>query len=80
MRKQRERPELTDEQQALLQQISDVAARTNTLRANYEAENQVLTQLIRRAMLELKLPARLIGEWSGLSESRVFQRRDGRSG
>jgi hypothetical protein len=79
MRKQRERPELTEEQRSILDQIEVAARRTTETRTAYETENEHLTQLIRRAMKELKLPARLIGERSGMSESRVFQRRDGRS-
>jgi hypothetical protein len=79
MRKQRERPELTEEQRSILDQIEVAARRTTETRTVYETENEHLTQLIRRAMKELKLPARLIGERSGMSESRVFQRRDGRS-
>jgi hypothetical protein len=78
MRKQRERPELTEEQRSILDQIEVAARRTTETRTAYETENEHLTQLIRRAMKELKLPAR-IGERSGMSESRVFQRRDGRS-
>lgn len=62
----------------LLARISKASTRTNRAKASYDVENSVLTELIQEAMKVHGIPARPIMDATGLSESRVYQRRDGK--
>ena len=62
----------------ILNRIARSMKRENRAKDAYDIEKSVTNELIREAMNVHGIPAGPIMEQTGLSESRVYQRRDGK--